>query len=111
MQEQTWIDKLKQRWKLGNTLQVVLVLVVFACTGITVLLIKKPILTALGGTSGSSKNESVLYWILIFPVYNALLLAYGFIFGQFNFFWEFEKRTFTRIGNFFGRIFGGKHNS
>lgn len=105
MQEDTWIDKLRQRWKLGNTLQVVLVLVVFACTGFTVLFIKKPILSALVGTSGSSKTASAIYWILIFPFYNVLLLGYGFIFGQFSFFWEFEKRTFRRIGNFFTRTF------
>jgi hypothetical protein len=25
------------------------------------------------------------------------LLAYGFVFGHFRFFWEFEKKTFNRI--------------
>jgi hypothetical protein len=30
-------------------------------------------------------------------VYNLMLLMYGYLFGQFRFFWEFEKRFFQRI--------------
>lgn len=101
MEKTSWIERLKQRWKLGSAFQVVIVLVVFACTGFTVLLIKKPILNFLAGPSGDSTLASVLYYIFILPLYNVILLAYGFIFGQFNFFWEFEKRTF-------GRLFGGR---
>jgi hypothetical protein len=44
---------------------------------------------------------SITYFILILPVYNVFLLFYGFVFGQFKFFWEFEKK-------FFKRIFGGR---
>ena len=40
---------------------------------------------------------SVIYYILILPIYNIFLLLYGFIFGQFRFFWDFEKRFFNRI--------------
>jgi hypothetical protein len=34
---------------------------------------------------------------LILPVYNVFLLFYGFVFGQFRFFWNFEKRFFSRF--------------
>jgi len=44
---------------------------------------------------------TVLYYVLILPVYNLFLLIYGALFGQFKFFWAFEKR-------FFGRLFGRK---
>ena len=44
-----WIEKLMHRWKLESALQVIIVLVVFACTGFTVLFIKKPILQFLAG--------------------------------------------------------------
>ena len=37
--------------------------------------------------------------ILILPVYNILLLFYGFVFGQFHFFWKFEKRMLSRMLN------------
>lgn len=100
MAETSWIERLKQRWKLGSAFQVIVVLVVFACTGFTVLLIKKPVLHFLAGDQGESTLASVLYYLFILPLYNIILLAYGFLFGQFRFFWEFEKRFFNRI---FGR--------
>jgi hypothetical protein len=97
MAEPSWIQKLMLRWKLGSAFQVVVVLVVFACTGFTVLFIKRPILHFLAGEQGDSVTASVIYYLLILPLYNMILLAYGFLFGQFNFFWEFEKRFFNRI--------------
>lgn len=97
MAESSWMEKLKQRWKLGSTFQVFVVLLVFACTGFTILFIKKPILHFLAGAEGDSTFASVLYYLLILPLYNVILLCYGFLFGQFNFFWEFEKKFFNRI--------------
>lgn len=97
MSEGNWIERLRNRWKLKSVTQVVVVLVVFACTGFTVLFIKKPILQFLAGEKGNTLLASILYYILILPLYNVILLAYGFLFGQFNFFWEFEKRTIGRI--------------
>lgn len=40
------------------------------------------------------------YW-LILPIYNLVLLFYGALFGQFRFFWNFEKRFFSRIWSLF----------
>jgi hypothetical protein len=34
---------------------------------------------------------------VILPVYNLLLLMYGFLFGQFKYFWAFEQRLFKRM--------------
>jgi len=101
MSKGSWIERLKKRWNLGSATQVVVVLIVFACTGFTVLFIKKPILQFLAGEKGNSLLASIIYYILILPLYNVILLAYGFLFGQFNFFWEFEKR-------FIGRIFSSR---
>jgi hypothetical protein len=93
----SWIDRLKDRWQLKNLSQVIIVLIVFACTGFTVFFIKRPLLTFLAGKEGDTLMASVLYYIFILPLYNVLLLAYGFIFGQFDFFWRFEKRFFNRL--------------
>lgn len=92
-----WIEKLRLRWKLKNVTQVIIVLIVFACTGFTVLFIKKPLLHWLAGERGDTTLATVLYYIFILPLYNILLLGYGFVFGQFKFFWEFEERFFKRI--------------
>jgi hypothetical protein len=39
----------------------------------------------------------LVYYVAILPFYNLILLIYGFIFGQGNYFLEFEKRFFRRI--------------
>lgn len=80
-----------------STTQVVIVLIVFACTGTTVLLIKRPLFAYWFPDGDKPLWASITYFILILPVYNVFLLFYGFIFGQFKFFWEFEKRFFKRI--------------
>src|SRR5689334_6359186 len=98
--EDNWFGRLKQRWNIPNTWETVLVLLIFACTGTTVFLIKKPLLRFFMGNE-SAVWASVLYYILILPIYNLLLLCYGFIFGRFEFFWNFEKRFFKRIFSYF----------
>ena len=98
-----WIEKLKNRWKLESAWQVFVVLLAFACTGFTILFIKKPLLHLLAGQHGDSTLASVLYYIFILPLYNVILLGYGFIFGQFRFFWEFEKRFMERFFSWFKR--------
>jgi hypothetical protein len=98
-----WIEKLRNRWKLDSAWQVLVVLLVFACTGFTILFLKKPILNFLAGEQGNTTLASILYYIFILPLYNVILLAWGFIFGQFRFFWDFEKRFVERFFSWFKR--------
>lgn len=93
----SWLQKLRDRWKVESLWQVILILLVFACTGTTVLYIAKPLLRWVFEPAEIPVWAKVLYYILILPVYNVFLLAYGFLFGQFKFFYEFEKRFLDRI--------------
>ncbi len=97
----SWIDNLKTRWKVGTGIQVIVILTVFACTGLTVFFLKKPLFAYFFGEEVRPFWATILYYILILPVYNIFLLFYGFMLGQFRFFWEFEKRFFGRIINMF----------
>lgn len=106
-QQKNFFEKLKERWQLDSLYQVLIVLLVFACTGFTVLFLKKPILGLLGEEAVASVWYSILYYILILPLYQGVLLVYAFVFGQFKFFWAFEKRFFNRMG----QLFGGKKKS
>lgn len=101
-----FLKRLQTKWKLESLFQVVMVLVVFACTGFTILFIKNPILDFFGVERGGGQGflNTVLYLLLVLPLYQIFLLVYGFIFGQFRFFWEKEKQIFRRIG----RIFNSK---
>lgn len=98
MNNPKWIQKLQKRWQLNSTVQVVVVLLVFACTGFTVLFLKKPLFQLIQLEQfGKSWIGWVIYLIVILPLYNIILLIYGFIFGQFHFFWNFEKKFFARL--------------
>ena len=81
-----WIQRLQQRWNLGSTRQVWLVLLVFALTGTTVYLIKQPILGLLGIARGETWWMTILYLLVVFPLYLLLLLFYAAILGQLKFF-------------------------
>ncbi len=97
MDSPRWIQKLKKRWNLQSTGQVLIVLLVFALTGTTVLLIKRPLFGYWFPEGEKPLWASIAYYILILPVYNLLLLFYGLLLGQFRFFWDFEKKFFKRI--------------
>ena len=93
----SFIDKLKSRWHVKSGLQVILILLVFACTGCSII----PIKHWLGINASTPASWRIAFYIGVLPIYNILLLGYGFIFGQFGFFLDFEKRFFGRIINTF----------
>lgn len=99
------MEKLKQRWGITSNVQLVVILIVFAATGSTSAYLSKPILAWMGITKETMPFWAYypLYIILIFPVYQVLLVSFGFISGQFKFFWEFEKRMLKVTG--FGFLF------
>ncbi len=95
-----WMQRLGKRWGVGPV-RVVLILLAFACTGLTVMLLKRPVVGFFTEDGEQPLLFSILYYILILPFYNLVLLVYGALLGQFTFFWAYEKR-------FFGRLFRRK---
>ncbi|MCP4552942.1 MAG: prolipoprotein diacylglyceryl transferase [Bacteroidetes bacterium] len=96
------ISKLRNRWGIDNTFQVIIILIVFSCTGFSVLYVEGQMLIWLrldGDQSWISRIFILL--LIILPLYNLLLLMFGFVFGQFRFFWNFEKRFFGTIVSLF----------
>lgn len=87
------MKKLKERWGVTSNLQLTIIFIVFAITGSTAAYLSKPFTDLIGLTKD---NLGWLYLpvrlIAIFPIYNVLLVSIGFIFGQFDFFWNFEKK-------------------
>ncbi|CAG5010244.1 hypothetical protein DYBT9275_04672 [Dyadobacter sp. CECT 9275] len=98
------IERLKERWQVRNGWDVLVILIVFACTGFSVLYVKRGIFQLAGLTETS---PSWLRWsvniLIILPLYQAILLAWGWVWGKFSFFWAFEKRMMERIGGLFRR--------
>lgn len=94
------MKKLKARWGIQSNIQFTIILVVFAITGTTAARCAPPIATWWG--INAATTPAWLYWplqlILIMPLYQVLLLLVGSLFGQFRFFWAFEKRMLARCG-------------
>lgn len=94
------MNKLKKRWGIESNLQIVLILIVFAITGSTSAKLAGPLCEFIGITHEAFSWP--IYWffriILIFPIYQVLLVFFGWLFGQFEFFWQFEKKMLGRLG-------------
>jgi hypothetical protein len=90
-------EKLRDRWDLKSGWQVLIVLIVFACTGFTVMFLKEPILSLIAAREERNWVFTTVYYILILPAYFIILLFYGFIFGQSKFFIGFVKKTLSRF--------------
>lgn len=93
----SWIERFKTKWNLQSTGQFLIVMLVFALTGTTVLFVKMPIQAFFMVDGELPTWFKIGYWIMIFPIYNVFLLCYGFLLGQFSFFWEYEKKMISRF--------------
>ena len=93
------MGSLKQRWGIQSNLQFAIIFVVFAITGSASAWLSKPFCFWLG-----ILKEDLEFWftpvrlLLIFPIYQVLLVLIGFLFGQYKFFWAFEKKMLKRMG-------------
>ena len=89
----------KERYNITSNWQYFVIVVVFALTGSTSALIAKPLLPLIGITKTSLAYPLylLLYFLVIFPIYQILLVTIGFLFGQFKFFWQFEKNMLRAL--------------
>ncbi|MDF7817877.1 hypothetical protein P1X15_09725 [Runella sp. MFBS21] len=95
-----WLARLQNKWGLKNTWQVIAVLLTFTFAGSSVVWFRKGLFYLLGYDETTPFwLKTVTYLIFIFPTYQTLLLLYGFLFGQFSFFWEKEKKMIAWIKN------------
>ena len=93
-------EKLKNRWKVTYRWEYIAIFLVFSVTGSTATLLSKPILELVGVSKETS--PAWVFWpiriLLIFPTYQIALVVVGWLFGQFDFFWKFEKKMLKRLG-------------
>lgn len=93
------MKELKKRWKIESNFQLTIVFIVFAITGSASAWISKPVCVWLG-----ILKEDFGFWhtpvrlLIVLPLYQILLVIIGFLFGQFQFFWAFEKKMLRKMG-------------
>jgi len=94
------LDKLKHRWGINSNVQVLKIFIVFGITGSTAAWISDPICDFFG--ISTENLNTVFYWVvrivLITIVYKFILIFVAFLFGEFNFFWNFIKKFLSRLG-------------
>ncbi|WGK64554.1 DUF6787 family protein [Croceiramulus getboli] len=99
------MENLKARWGITSNWQILIIFIVFGITGSSSVYVTKPLLEFIGV---ERFNFAAGFWggflyyslriLLVFPVYQVLLVFFGFVFGQFKFFWNFEKKMLSRLG-------------
>ena len=94
------MKRFKEKWGITSNFQLVIILIVFSVTGSVAVLVAKPVLDLVG-----LDKEALSPWVfwpirifIIFPIYQVLIVLIGAIFGQFKFFWAFEKKMLVRLG-------------
>lgn len=93
------MKKLKERWEIETNGQLFIIFLVFAITGSSAAKLGAPVSEFL-----EVKKEMgwYIYWpfriLIIFPIYQVLLVFFGWVFGEFNFFWNFEKKMLRSMG-------------
>ena len=93
------MKKLKQRWNIQSNSQLFIIFLVFAITGSTAAKLAAPV-TDLFGIE--KEMGWYIYWpfriLIILPIYKVLLVLFGWIFGEFAFFWNFVKKMLRGMG-------------
>lgn len=94
------INKLEKKWVVNQKWELIRIFIVFAVTGTSSMLVSRPIIALLGITK--ENLNQLLYWVLFVIIgiifYQILLVFFGWLFGQFNFFWNFEKKMLKHFG-------------
>ena len=95
-----FIKKLQHKWVVNARWELIRIFIVFGITGSSSFFVGRPIIKLLGV---SIENLGpVLYWVIFCVLslifYQILLVFWGWLFGQFEFFWDFEKKMLKRLG-------------
>ena len=92
------IEKLITLFKVKSLKQLVIVFLVFSITGSLSVVLGEPIINFFF-EDGFENN--LYFWItriiIIFPLYQILLIIIGTIFGEFRYFWRIEKKILMRL--------------
>jgi len=87
--------RLKQKWNVNGT-RLILILCVFAITGTTTAWLTRSVTLWLQLDASSFWYWAIKIGILLFG-YQILILLFAIPFGQFNFFWNYEKKILQRM--------------
>tara|TARA_B100000941_G_C28485576_1_gene544778 strand:- start:42 stop:320 length:279 start_codon:yes stop_codon:yes gene_type:complete len=85
------MERIKKIFKVTSTYQLIIVFVVFGITGSLSLVISEYLAVLL------HLDNIILSIIFLLIVYQVLLIIIGTLFGEFDYFWEMEKKIISRF--------------
>ena len=86
-----FMEKLKNLFRVSSTYQLIVVFIVFGITGSLSLVLSEYI-------SGFFNFDSIILSIIfVIVIYQVLLIIIGTLFGEFDYFWEMEKKIISRF--------------
>ncbi len=90
---------LKKIFKTDSTYQLVVVFIVFGISGSLSVYLSKPVLELLNYQELISNSflQVLIRLIIIFPIYQVILLAVALVFGEFKYFWNFGKKFWKKF--------------
>ena len=92
------MKKLRDFFKVDSNIRLLIVFIVFSVAGSLSLVVADNIFSYLL----EFEDHDSFYWffriIILFPIYQVLLIVTGTILGEFRYFWEIEKRILKRLG-------------
>ena len=94
-----FVERMKARWGVGPG-GVVAILVAFSLAGLTTVRLKGPVMGLIFPETTSGWVQWTVYLVVMLPIYQILLLGYGTLLGQFDFFWSKFKAV--------GRLVSGR---
>ena len=93
------IEKLINKFKANSIRHLFIIFIIFALSGSGSLFISSPILIVLGLDKLITFYPLYIFVriILIIPIYQFILIIIASLFGEFKYFWKFEKKFLQRL--------------
>ena len=93
------LNKLVKKFNAKSNRHLLIIFIIFALSGSGSLFLSSPILSAI------NLESLITYYpiyvliriIIIIPIYQIMLIIIATIFGEFNYFWKFEKKFLQRL--------------
>jgi len=92
-------EKLIKKFEANSIKHLILIFTIFALSGSGSLLVSSPIMIAINLKSfvTSYPLYILIRILIIIPIYQIMLIIIATIFGEFKYFWRFEKKFLQRL--------------
>ena len=93
------MERLKAKWGIDSNWRLFIIFLVFALTGTTAAKFAGPLTQFIGVSKDISP---FIYWpiriIIILPIYKIILIIFGWLFGEYDFFKQFVLKMLRHLG-------------